>query len=60
MQRLEEKIQDLESERVDSLGEMERQREEIDVIRENMSNLMNENTVLKNDAKQKKTAVFEF
>ena len=54
VQRLEEKIQDLESERVDSLGEIVRQREEIDVIRENMSNLMNENTVLKNAVKQKK------
>jgi hypothetical protein len=54
VQRLEEVIQDLEKERVDNLEQLKRQKDEIMVIRENMSDLMTENTVLKNAAKQKK------
>ena len=52
--RLEQRIQDLEKEKADLSLNLDRQRDEINVIRENQSDLMTENTVLKNAAKVKK------
>ena len=54
VQRLEEKIQVLEKERGDMIEDLKKQDEEISLIRGNMSDLMNENAVLKNAAKLKK------
>ena len=51
--RLEQRIQDLEKEKADLSLNLDRQRDEINVIRENQSDLMTENTVLKNAAKVK-------
>ena len=53
--RMEKVIEGLEAEKVDMIELLEKQNEEIEVVRNSLSHFMTENTVLKNRAKQQKT-----
>ena len=52
--RLEKFIENLETEKSEMRENLMKQREEIDMVRESLSNFITENTLLKNDAKLRK------